>query len=70
MASNECQKYIPALKSRNKHNELRKSLLRAAIYLVNCLVKKSDFGLIAAATVNRNLDTGTNCDYSLQCGQG
>ena len=39
-----------ALQSCNKTDELRAAIwLRAAIYLVNYLVKKSDFGLIAAA---------------------
>ena len=39
-----------ALKSRNKTDELRACIwLRAAIYLVNSLVKKLDFRLIAAA---------------------
>ena len=38
-----------AHKTRNKPNELRAYIwLRAAIYLVNCLVEKSDFRLIAA----------------------
>ena len=39
-----------ALKCRKKHDELRAYIwLRATIYLVNCLVKRSPFGLIAAS---------------------
>ena len=63
-----------AHKSRNKTNELKAYfLLRAAIYLLNSLVKKSDFGLIAAAlkravTVLKilNENFGSQC----QCGGG